>query len=147
MVYAMKEMKQEIEKKNELKKLIQEKYSLVTELVIFGAPGRKSNARIFTGSSWILGKSAQAYKNIFFKQIKRFKIPYQLNDRDFLWVFEIWYSDMRSDASTELIFDLMEETEIIKNDVTLRNYVVLANCIDKQLPRTIISIYKEKNHE
>jgi hypothetical protein len=123
---------------------------LVSEFIIFGAPARKSNSRIVTaGGMYVLGSSANSYVNIFDKQIKRLKgtIPAPLDNLSYVWTFEIWYSDMRSDASIELIFDLLEHNGIVSKDVTIRNYIVLAETLDKELPRCEIKVYKLKEGE
>lgn len=123
---------------------------MVEEFIIFGAPARKSNSRIFTGTSFILGKSAQRYINIFEKQIKRINlknIPYDKNsnnNKNLLWLFEIWYNNKSADASIELVFDLLQEYKIIENDVNIRNYVVLSGDLDYEIPRTKIGIYCTK---
>lgn len=120
---------------------------MISEFIIFGSPARKSNSRIFTGTHSLLGVSAQAYTNVFNKQIERLKpnLPYPFNDRSYLWVFELFYSDVRSDASIELIFDLLQYAKIVDDDVTVRNYVVLSEELDKELPRAKIRIYKLKD--
>jgi hypothetical protein len=66
-----------------------------------------------------------------------------LDNPAYLWVFEIWYSSKRSDASIELIFDLLQAEGVISNDLTIRKYVVLAEHFDAHMPRTVISIYSE----
>lgn len=93
-----------------------------------------------------MGKSANAYTNIFDKQIKRIKewLNVPLDSSSYVWTFEIWYNDVRSDASIELIFDLLQHSGVVSNDVTIRNYIVLAEHLDRELPRTDIKIYKPK---
>jgi hypothetical protein len=130
-----------------LKNLLQTNYFCVGEFIIFGAPARKSNQRQYTGSSFVLGKSAMQYVNIFDKQIKRIQksLPTPLDQRNYIWVFEIYYNRINSDASIELAFDLMQKHEIIVDDVNIRNYLVLAEELDKQVPRTKITIYTLNN--
>lgn len=130
-------------KKKGNSELLLKNYSLVNSFIIFGSPARKSNNRIFTGSSFILGKSAQKYINIFSKQIKKIKlknIPY--NDREYIWVFEMWYNNKLADASTELVFDIMQHHKIIDDDVSIRNCIVLSEELDYEVPRMKVSIYK-----
>lgn len=135
-----------VEATKKIQELVRTNFLLKSEFIIWGAPARKSNSRIYTGTHFLLGASAQAYTNIFEKQIVRLKksIQYPIDDRDCVWIFNIWYSDTRSDASVELIFDLLQNTGIITNDVNIRNYIVLSEELDKELPRTEIKIYKLK---
>ncbi len=121
-----------------------ENFDLIAEFVIFGSPARKSNSRMYVNESFILGKSAQKYINIFEKQINRLKgfLPVPVDNKSYVWLFEIWYSDVRSDASIELIFDLLQKYGIVSNDVTIRNYIVLSEELDRELPRTKIKIFK-----
>lgn len=134
---------------NHLKKLILSNYFLIDSFVIFGSPASSKNNRAWTGNSLVLGEQAQNYCNIFDKQILRIKknISAPYNMRDYLWVFEIWYENEKSDASIELIFDLMQKNIIIFNDNTIRNYLVLSESVDKITPRLIISIFKAKDGE
>jgi len=135
-----------MKKSLKVKRIIQKNYSLVHNFIIFGSPARKSNSRIFTGNTFILGKSAQRYTNIFNKQIKHIKeyaSIYPITNGDCLWYFELYYNDKRADTSIELIFDLMEKNGIVKNDVLIRNYIV-SSCIDRVVPRAEIFIYKPK---
>jgi len=114
---------------------------------VFGSPARKSNGRTIVGNSIsLLSPAAMSYDNIFEKQIKRIKenLDIPIDDKRYIWVFEIWYSDVRADASIELIFDLMEKYGLVTNDVTIRNYLVLSEELDKELPRMRVSIYKLK---
>lgn len=132
--------------KEPLLDLIPKTYSLIDKFIIFGSPASSKNSRTWTGSSSVLGEQAQHYVNIFDKQILRLKpklhAPYDM--REYLWVFEIWYENPRSDASIELIFDLMQKNILIFNDNVIRKYFVSAEHLDAELPRTQISIYKPK---
>lgn len=93
----------------------------------------------------MLGKQAMAYSNLFEKQIKRIKIEgVPFNQNDYFYTFEIFYNHVSADASIELIFDLLERNGILVNDVHLRNYLVLAENLDYEIPRTKIGIYKLK---
>lgn len=134
-----------------INELIETHFSLVSDFIIFGAPARKSNSRIYSGkgSVLLLGKSATQYNNIFAKQIERLKedIPHPLDNTSYVWTFEIWYSSSRSDASVELIFDLFQKYGLVSNDVTIRNYIVLSEELDRELPRIKVSIYKPKEGE
>lgn len=84
------------------------------------------------------------YVNLFEKQIKRLKtrLAYPYNFRDYIWVFEIFYNRKDADASIELIFDLMQKYDIIEDDVNIRQYIVLADKLDKEVPRLKVTIYK-----
>lgn len=127
--------------------LIRKTYYLEDEFIIFGSPGRKSNQRDVTSSGqYILGKQARFYVTLVERQLKRLKIKTDLNDRRLLWIFEIYYNNKSADASVELIFDIMQKNGVIKNDVTIRNYLVAAEELDKEVPRTKISIYKLKEY-
>jgi hypothetical protein len=130
-----------LHKDEKLLKLIKSHYTLIHSFTIFGSPARKSNQRQFTLTSFVLGKQAINYINVFEKQIKRLKFP-DLNSRDFLWVFEIWYNNKLADASIELIFDIMQKAEVIKNDNNIRKYYVGAEDLDYEVPRTKVYIYK-----
>ena len=130
----------------QIKKEVRNGFDLVTEFIIFGSPGRKSNSRIYVNDSFILGKSAQKYVNIFEKQIKRIKgmLPIPMDNKSYLWLFEIWYSDVRSDVSVELVFDLLQKYGVVTNDVTIRNYLVLGETLDRELPRVEVAVFKPK---
>lgn len=83
---------------------------------------------------------------LFKRQIKRIKIAdIPFSRRDFFWVFEIYYNCKSADASIELIFDLMEYSGIVDNDVNIRNYTVLAEELDYVTPRVKISLYKKED--
>jgi len=69
---------------------------------------------------------------------------YPISDRDLLWIFSIYYNNASADCSIELIFDQMQSAEIITNDVILRNYIVLGEDLDYELPRVEVCIYKLK---
>ena len=126
--------------------LLKKAYSLVASIVIFGSPASSKNDRIWTGKHFVLGEGAQQYENLFKKQIVRIipQIALPFTDTAYFWVFEIYHNDIRADASIELIFDLLEKFNVVYNDVTIRNYIVLAEELDRELPRTIIKIYKLK---
>lgn len=126
-------------------RLIRENYILVHSFLLFGSPARKSNQRQFTLTSFVLGKQAINYINVVEKQIKRLKFP-DLNSRDFLWVFEIWYNNKLADASIELLFDVMQRNKVINNDNNIRKYYVAAEDLDYEVPRTKIYIYKQKEY-
>jgi hypothetical protein len=143
----MKKARQEIIlKKKDQSQVVLRGYSLVNSFTIFGSPARKSNSRVYTGTAFILGKSAQAFVTLFKRQISRIKfadIPF--SRRDFFWVFEIWYNCKSADASIELIFDAMEHNGIVDNDVNIRNYLVLAEDLDYITPRVKITLYKKED--
>jgi len=131
----------ENEQKN-LLSLIRKIYCLKSEFILFGSPGRKSNARDVTSSGqYILGKQARAYISLAERQLRKLKIKEPLNDRSLIWVFEIYYNNKRADASIELLFDILQNNNIIDNDVTIRNYYVAAEELDNEVPRTKISIF------
>jgi hypothetical protein len=121
-------------------------YSLIRSFIIFGSPARKSNNRIYTGTNFILGKSAQSFIMLFKRQINRIKLDGKPFDRrDYFWTFEIYYNCKSADASIELIFDTMEHNKVITNDVNIRNYIVLAEELDYITPRVKIALYKKED--
>jgi hypothetical protein len=110
---------------------------------LFGSPARKDNNRINFSKVSLLGKQAQAYKNIFDKQVKRLVFEdAPFDNKKIMWVFELYYNRANSDASIELIFDLMQSNKIIVNDVSIRNYIVLSEILDNESPRIIVGIYE-----
>lgn len=125
-------------------RLIQQNYILIHSFVLFGSPSRKSNQRRFTGKAFVLSEQAVNYVTLCTRQLKKLNFPVNLNDRDFLWVFEIWYNNKLADASIELIFDIIDKEGIIKNDNNIRKYYVAAEDLDYEVPRTKIYIYKPK---
>ena len=116
----------------------------MADFIIFGSLASSKNDRIWTGKNFILGESGQKYENLFKKQIKRIrpKLVLPFTDFELLWVFEIYHNNKSADASIELLFDLMEANNIVYNDVIIRNYFVLADELDMELPRTNIRVYK-----
>jgi len=117
---------------------------LIHSFILFGSPARKSNQRQFTLTHFVLGKQAINYITLVERQVKRLKFP-DLNSRDFLWVFEIWYNNKLADASIELLFDTMQKNGVIKNDNNIRKYYVAAEDLDYEVPRTKIYIYKKEH--
>jgi len=124
-------------------KLIRQNYTLKHSFVLFGSPSRKSNQRQFTLTAFVLGTQAVNYVKLCERQLKRLIFP-DLNNRDFLWVFEIWYNNKLADASIELLFDILQKEGVIKNDNNIRKYYVAAEDLDYEVPRTNIYIYKPK---
>lgn len=118
------------------------------DFYIYGSPARKSNSRINLANVSLPSKYATAYKLIFNKQIKKIKHKFNaidLNDENLYWYFIIYYNNKKSDASIELIFDLLQENGIIENDNTIRHYTVNAKKLDNITPRIQVIVYREKN--
>ena len=93
-----------------------------------------------------MGKEANRYVRMFGEQLEKQKefmngIPY--DDESYLWFFDAWYENEKSDVSLDLIFDVLEYHGLISNDVTIRNYVVFAEKRDKVLPRLNVKIFGE----
>ncbi len=114
--------------------------------VIFGSPATAKNTRVVTRGGSFMGKEANRYVRMFGEQLEKQKefmngIPY--DDESYLWFFDAWYENEKSDVSLDLIFDVLEYHGLISNDVTIRNYVVFAEKRDKVLPRLNVKIFGE----
>lgn len=119
------------------------------EFIIFGSPATAKNNKSITGrGALVYGKAARQYSSLFAKQIERVK--YLINDipldkKEYFWLFDVWYSSPLSDASLDLVFDLLQYFGVITDDVTLRNFAVNSENLDKEIPRILITIYEIKN--
>jgi hypothetical protein len=122
-------------------------YHEVANFVIFGSPATAKNSRVVTTGGSFANKEAVRYARMFGEQLERQKefmsgIPF--DDESYIWFFDIWYQNEKSDVSLDLIFDVMEYHGLISNDRTLRNYMVFAKGRDEYLPRINIKIFGEK---
>lgn len=126
-------------------------FSKKGEFIIFGSPATAKNNKSITGKgALVYGKAARQYSNIFAKQVERIKylidgIP--LDSKKYFWLFDVWYSSPLSDASLDLVFDLLQYYGIITDDVTLRDYAVISENLDKEIPRILITIYDIRNEK
>ena len=122
-------------------------FSLITKIVLFGSPSRKSNSRINFSSVSLPSKYARQYIDVCSLQLKKIKNNklFPIKNPDYYWVFDIYYSNKKSDASIELLFDILQKEGIVINDNIIREYKVNAKKFDKITPRAIISIYEVEN--
>lgn len=123
------------------------RFSLVTKILLFGSPSRKSNSRINFSRVSLPSKYARQYIDICSLQLQKIKNNnlFPIEDPDYYWVFDIFYSNTKSDASVELLFDILQREGIVINDNIIREYKVNAKEFDKITPRVIISIYEVEN--
>lgn len=138
------------QKKLSIKALMRQTYSdVLTEFVIFGSPATNKNSKVPTKGGHLIGsKYATDYTNIFAKQIERYKskiegIPF--DDPSNMWIFECYYNNVNADVSLDLVFDLLEYHGLVTNDKTLRNYLVIGEHFDMELPRIEFTILRAKN--
>lgn len=122
-------------------------FSLITKIIIYGSPSRKSNSRVNFSNVSLPSKYARQYIDVCSPQLERIKKDniFPIKDSKYYWVFEIYYSNKKSDASIELLFDVLQKEEIVINDNIIRDYRVCAKNFDKITPRTIIKVYEVLN--
>ncbi len=123
-------------------------YELLTEFVVAGEPGRKSNQRrIVTNPATdkpMIIKSAKAmsYERAFLKQVPE-EAKLGVGDVEhplMLWA-HIYYASNRPDVSTELIQDLLEKAGVVHNDRWFKQ-IWTHGAIDKENPRVELRIYR-----
>jgi len=130
---------------------IEDKYRLIFEQTILGSPPRKSNSRQLVyrstadGKKPLIIKSSKALKYVedFCTQVpSACKVKWVEKLRLDAWIF---YANVRSDLSSEMIMDCLQTAEVIKND----NQIVeqhLYKHRDTKNPRAIIKLYIIKDY-
>jgi Holliday junction resolvase RusA-like endonuclease len=105
---------------------------------IYGNLPRKSNSRQIirnkrTGKVQVI-KSAKAlkYRQQFILQMREY--DYETIEEDIKLKAIIYYQSRRSDLSGELLMDLLQDCELIKNDRQVREIHLLGK-VDRQKPR------------
>ncbi len=123
-------------------------YELLTSFTVIGELGRKSNQRrIVTNPATdkpMIIKSAKAmsYERTFLKQVPE-EAKLGVGDADhplMLWA-HIYYASNRPDVSTELLQDLLEKAEVVRNDRWFKQFMTYG-AVDKENPRVELRIYR-----
>jgi Holliday junction resolvase RusA-like endonuclease len=84
----------------------------------------------------IKSEKALSYSRRFAAQVKK---PSELIEEDVEVAVTIWYKTRRPDLDPSLIFDLLQKTEVIKNDRQIK-VIHAYHKLDKENPRSHIQI-------
>ena len=122
-------------------------FRLVSEFVIKGKPGRKSNSRQIvrnpkTDKPMVIKSSvALSYAKQFGKQVTDEMKVGVGSEKEVLAVWaNMYYPSNRQDISIEMITDLMQKHGIISNDRWVKCHL-LFGAIDRDNPRVHIRLY------
>jgi hypothetical protein len=131
-------------------KLSPSDYELVCEFTIPGKLPRKSNSRIFVGTKGtprlIKSKEAIAYvKNLTEEVSEEYRNEIGSLTEHLLVVANVYYPSRRSDLSTELLLDGLEEIGVFKNDRYVTEKLE-SGLVDPDNPRAEVQVYKVLNN-